>query len=134
MPEAECRMLGKSHAKGAWLKEALGMKSGWLVLMAVISPAWAQDMPVYYDYFENGKLTGGRILIDPGDPVHRSAFGLDGAVSRGTWAVTTIVDNGPPTNRIDIVILGDGYTEPELGLYANHNALSQAQGNYHGEK
>jgi hypothetical protein len=32
--------------------------------------------------------------------------------------VTLIRDNGDPANRVDIVILGDGYTASELGKYA----------------
>ena len=32
--------------------------------------------------------------------------------------VTTIQNNGDPANRIDIVVLGDGYTAGELGKYA----------------
>jgi hypothetical protein len=37
---------------------------------------------------------------------------------------TTIRNNGDPANRVDIVILGDGYTAAELGKYeANVNAL-----------
>gem|GEM_PF-1210534 len=33
--------------------------------------------------------------------------------------VTTIRDNGDPANRVDFVILGDGYTASELTKYAN---------------
>ena len=36
------------------------------------------------------------------------------------WPVTTIVDNGPPSNRIDIVVLGDGYQVSELSDYSAH--------------
>ena len=32
--------------------------------------------------------------------------------------VTTIRNNGDPANRVDIAILGDGYTAAQLGLYA----------------
>ncbi len=37
-------------------------------------------------------------------------------------APTTIVDNGPPSNRADIVFLGDGYTQTDLdaGVYDQH--------------
>jgi hypothetical protein len=33
--------------------------------------------------------------------------------------VVTIVDNGDPTNRVDLVVLGDGYTAGEMSKYAN---------------
>ena len=37
-------------------------------------------------------------------------------------AVSTLINNGPSTNRVDIVFLGDGYTEVDLalGLYDQH--------------
>src|SRR6266478_4710529 len=31
--------------------------------------------------------------------------------------VTTIVNNGPSTNRVDLVVLGDGYTAADLPKY-----------------
>ena len=36
--------------------------------------------------------------------------------------LTTIIDNGPSSNRVDIVFLGDGYTTVDIaaGKYANH--------------
>jgi subtilase family serine protease len=34
--------------------------------------------------------------------------------------VTTVRDNGDPANRVDIAILGDGYTAAELATYASH--------------
>ena len=43
--------------------------------------------------------------------------------SRVSGAVlTTIVNNGPSSNRVDIVFLGDGYTTADIaaGTYANH--------------
>ncbi len=82
----------------------------------------AQQVPLYYDYIENGKLAGGRILVDMTDPDQRASFGLDeldGAAVRAQWPVTTLIDNGPPANRINIVILGDGYTASEMNTYAS---------------
>ncbi|MCB9847892.1 MAG: hypothetical protein H6814_05710 [Phycisphaeraceae bacterium] len=34
--------------------------------------------------------------------------------------VITMVDNGPTSNRVDLVFVGDGYQAGELGLYAVH--------------
>ncbi len=36
--------------------------------------------------------------------------------------VSTLVDNGPSSNRVDAVFLGDGYTAADItaGTYANH--------------
>jgi Ca2+-binding RTX toxin-like protein len=45
-----------------------------------------------------------------------------GSVGFSTWAfgepVTTIRSNGDSANRVDLVILGDGYTSTEMGKYA----------------
>jgi hypothetical protein len=78
-----------------------------------------QDEPglyVYYDYLENGVLRGGRVAIDPANPLHADTGEL-----RLTAAspVTTLVSNGPSSNRVDLVFVGDGYTAAELGVYAN---------------
>lgn len=95
-----------------------------ITLLAVavtdISRTHAQRIPIYYDTVENGKLTGGRIMVDPTDPVYRATFGLDEPAVAGGWPSTTIVNNGPSSNRIDIVILGDGYTSAQMGTYATH--------------
>ncbi|MCB9857260.1 MAG: fibronectin type III domain-containing protein [Phycisphaerales bacterium] len=40
------------------------------------------------------------------------------AAPRGTWASTTLIDNGPVNNRLDLVFVGDGYTVDDLPLYA----------------
>jgi hypothetical protein len=85
----------------------------------------AETIPVYYDYVQDGRLRGGRLLIDPTNPRHRAKFGLepvseDEQTFLRNATVTTIIGNGPPENRIDIVVLGDGYTAAELGLYAAH--------------
>lgn len=35
---------------------------------------------------------------------------------------TTVVDNGPSSNRVDIVFIGDGYVQADIddGMYADH--------------
>lgn len=37
---------------------------------------------------------------------------------RSGWASTTLIDNGPVNNRLDIVFVGDGYTASDLSTYA----------------
>lgn len=79
----------------------------------------AEDGPqpyIYYDYLEDGELRGGRIPIDPTNPLH-----VDTGVQHLGVAspVTTLVSNGPSANRIDLVFVGDGYTAGELGVYVN---------------
>jgi hypothetical protein len=68
---------------------------------------------VYYDAVEaDGSLNGGVTLMtlptrDVGTPPVLLEY-------------TTLIDNGPSANRIDIVCVGDGYIESELVLYASH--------------
>ena len=73
---------------------------------------------LYYDYVEDGVLKGGVVPIDPTNPLMTDIPDSEGedAVS----AVTTLVDNGPVENRIDLVFVGDGYTAAELTQYAGH--------------
>lgn len=73
------------------------------------------EMPVYYDYVEDGQLKGGMTTVLLPELTLKSLSSPPPA-----WNVTTIMDNGPPANRINIVILGDGYTAGELNTYADH--------------
>jgi hypothetical protein len=92
-----------------------------ILLWAMAGVAEAQEVPVFYDYMENGVLKGGRVTLDRGNPDHRRIFGLDRVVQAPVvWPVTTVLNNGPTTNRIDIVLLGDGYTAGEMTTYAGH--------------
>ncbi len=94
-----------------------------LALLACLGPAagglrGGEGQPaeerVYYDSLdEQGRLTGGSTML----PVTDLAAAA-GIVHGGSW--TTIIDNGPPANRIDVVFVGDGYQEPELDSYAAH--------------
>jgi hypothetical protein len=45
---------------------------------------------------------------------------LMSAVSSARADYTTILDNGPSSNRVDIVFMGDGYTASELDVYHAH--------------
>ena len=64
---------------------------------------------VYYDGpMENGQLTGGRVWL-PAPDISNLPH-VDGGY-------VTIIDNGPSTNRIDLVTVGDGYLADELGVY-----------------
>ena len=96
------------------------MKHFTFALLSLAVWASAEELPVYYDYVEEGQLRGGRIVIDPSDPEVRAIFGLDPPGTSVPWAVTTIINNGPTANRIDLVMLGDGYTIAELDEYADH--------------
>ena len=43
-----------------------------------------------------------------------------------SWNVETLLDNGNPANRIDLVYLGDGFTEEELDYYQSEVNASLA--------
>ena len=52
-----------------------------------------------------------------------SAFAILAALCANAWpAPTTIINSGSPTNRVDILYVGDGYTQADLdaGLYDQH--------------
>jgi len=51
------------------------------------------------------------------DPAHRSVH-RGPLVPRGE--VWPVLENGPPSQKVDLLILGDGYTEAELGSYREH--------------
>ena len=70
---------------------------------------------VFYDWYEDGVLRGGVLLADPDDPLLTDT-GPVAARSHSAW--TTLSANGPSANRIDLVLVGDGYTAGELGAYA----------------
>lgn len=42
------------------------------------------------------------------------------AASRAQAQLTTFLNNGPSSNRVDIVFLGDGYTSSQLNTYQTH--------------
>ena len=100
---------------------------------------------IFYDYLSaSGDLTGGIARVEyqdfatslpvPAGMARIEIIGSSGeilfskAIAEGDiaayseqegppWTCTTIVDNGPVANRIDLVILGDGYTGSEMATY-----------------
>jgi len=70
---------------------------------------------VFYDWVnDRGALAGDRTLV-----ALPSAEAALPAPSDGVAAPsTTILTNGPSSNRIDLVYVGDGYLDSELGTYA----------------
>ena len=41
------------------------------------------------------------------------------AAQSNAQTLTTVINNGPSSNRVDLVVLGDGYTSAEMGKYMN---------------
>jgi hypothetical protein len=58
----------------------------------------------------DGVLEGG-VLMLPAPPLEAESF--------TTWPSATIESNGPSSNRIDIVFVGDGFQAAQLGSYAS---------------
>lgn len=68
---------------------------------------------VFYDWLDDtGTLRGGPVLLPPADALEPT-FAMPAGVD-----VETIRDAGDPANRLDVVIVGDGFTLPELPAYA----------------
>lgn len=91
------------------------------LLLAVTTLAHAADDPVrletvHYDYVDaDGNLAGGHVQLGvavPLEPTRRLA------------AETRSARHGDAANRIDLVILGDGYTASEDQTYALHAAFA----------
>jgi len=90
------------------------------------------EIRVFYDYVTaDGRLEGGKRtmrLPTPKTVPTRSSTdksvlqtdGLSELAGSAAWNVTTIVDHGPVSNRLDWVIVGDGYRQSELTNYAIH--------------
>jgi hypothetical protein len=68
---------------------------------------------VYWDTVtKSGRFDGGKLQLPTSEKTD--------LVRGGVAGVTTLIDNGPPDNRIDLVFVGDGYTVGDLGSYASH--------------
>lgn len=90
----------------------------WLEVSLGATPLPRQELEtIYYDAVDDqGRLTGGRTLeLRPT---------LDRALAAQAAAVTTLIDNGPSSRRIDLVFVGDGYTADELPGHEHHVRVS----------
>jgi|GEM_PF-3211653 len=76
----------------------------------------AGQVEVYYDSVEDGKLVGGKVLLAL-PPVLEYQSTVQAPLAPSSWSYETVIDSGPSENRIDIVVVGDGYTQSELNKY-----------------
>lgn len=84
-----------------------------VAFLAFLCPQDVRPERVYYDGLdERGQLTGGTVELST--PLAPASQGVTLA------PVQTIAFGGAPSNRVDIVFVGDGYQAGELGLYAAH--------------
>jgi hypothetical protein len=92
--------------------EGLAGESHWLEVDLGATPLPRLELEiVYYDGVdERGELTGGRTLeLRPS---------RERAPAGPAASVTTLLDHGPSSRRIDLVFVGDGYREADLPTYA----------------
>jgi hypothetical protein len=71
---------------------------------------------VYYDFLQGGQLKGGAVVADPSNRLLSASTSLP-PPNLPPYASTTVVNHGPSSRRIDVVLVGDGYTNSELTQY-----------------
>jgi hypothetical protein len=90
----------------------------------VAAEAWPEagvpvEVDVHYDYAdETGQLWGGRVRLQIERPDWTKVIP---APVWSAWA-----RDGSPANRIDLVLVGDGYTATQMGTYAAHANAAMA--------
>ena len=72
---------------------------------------------IWYDSFEGGRMHGGRVRERAGDRMLSRVEPPAMAAMAGGGGATTVWSSGPPSNRVDLVYVGDGYTADELFTY-----------------
>ena len=78
-----------------------------------------EDDVIFYDYIDvNGELNGGVIHIDEENKAE--ILGDDAEPTLEPFNYETVVGGDNINNRINIVLLGDGYTVDQLEEYARH--------------
>jgi hypothetical protein len=81
-----------------------------IILAFSIGPAWAAADPDIW-IPEGG-------CVPPAQPSSKAAAALSVPVAQAV----TLLRNGPPRNRIDVIYLAEGYTSAELARFAGHAA------------
>ena len=80
---------------------------------------------LFYDYVDDsGALNGGVVSPKMVEQylLQKQGSGYGPSPPSPVSNSTTIENNGPSANRIDLVMLGDGYTSAEIGTYSTHVA------------
>jgi len=89
--------------------------------LCAIGITFGADQPVYFDRVDHGVFHGGKVWVREANPVHRAAFGLNSELGLHSqpWQVQTILNNGSTLNRIDLVVIGDGFADQDQSAYAS---------------
>jgi len=97
-----------------WL--IMNIKLPIVIIASTLSVAMASQPEfetVYWDtVLKNGEFSGGNVLLRTHSKQEQARSGIAG--------VTTLIENGPSSNRIDLVFVGDGYRIEDLSNYAIH--------------
>lgn len=92
------------------------MRYSSLLLAITASSAFASQPEfetVYWDtVLKTGEFSGGKLQL--------RTTPKEGIQTRGLVNVEILIDNGPPSNRIDMVFVGDGYRAEDLNAYEVH--------------
>lgn len=86
-------------------------------LFSVVIPAVGAGQRIEISTTEDGST---RLVaaLDGGEIEARESRRSHDAISGA--AVETVYSSGDPAKRLDILVLGDGYTESDMGLFADH--------------
>jgi hypothetical protein len=94
-----------------------------LTLLGAVDGNRPELEKVYWDTVtESGEFAGGNLMMRTA-PKTVQPF-------RGITNVETLINNGPPSNRIDLVFVGDGYRVEDLPTYESH--VNNAMGDFFG--
>jgi len=106
------------------------MPTRWILpIPLAIAAATAAQPPVSPPLIEKPARPGVTRTLDPANYAHcrwslepHDHAAATGDAARGSFSApfTTLIDNGPSSNRIDLVVVGDGYTVSDLPAYAVH--------------
>ena len=77
------------------------------LLLSAPAGSWAQQRPVGQDESAGG--SGGQVMLPPD--------GGDEPPAPAAAPFETIINNGSPSQRVDIAVVGDGYTSGEMAKY-----------------
>ena len=94
------------------------------ILLSAVAALAQPDVTevVYYDTLDDaGRLTGGTLLLT------RPRFDPATLVPPPGLHVERVVDSDNAANRIDLVLVGDGYQASQLALYATHAQTAMDQ-------
>ncbi|GLX34163.1 M64 family metallopeptidase [Streptomyces lavendulae] len=105
------------------LRAALAVLCASAALLTATAPVAAADPPrrsaveVEIPGPEHGGEAGSGHVRVPATGPAKAAARLSGAAREADGQVTKMIDNGPTADRLDVVVIGDGYTADQLGQF-----------------